>query len=95
VRLIELEGFEFDRLNVALLAGGLQAIALELRSHVFGGLAVLRAAGLAALHLVRSQVLDVGPPARAIVGRSRKSNCGGEGDAGGERDAIRKRAHFQ
>jgi len=52
MRFIKLQGFEFDWLDVALLAGGFEAIAFKVGGHVVGGFSVLRTAGLAALHLV-------------------------------------------
>jgi hypothetical protein len=52
LRLVDLAGAEGDRLEVAVGAGRLHACPLEPFRHVVRGLPVLRAAGLAATHLV-------------------------------------------
>ena len=74
---IEFFGDEFNGLNVALLAGGFETIALKLLGNVFRCFAVSFAAGVPAFEFVRREELDVRPPAGA-AGRV----CGDQGDCG-------------
>ncbi len=56
------------RLEVARSAGGLESGALELTGDELSRAAMTLAAGVAALHVVVGQNLDVRPPARAFLG---------------------------
>ena len=64
LRFDNLARVEFDRLHVAANTGWLQPSLLELRRNVFGRKFVSRAAGVAALHAVVGERLDMGKPAR-------------------------------
>jgi len=75
-------GIEFDRLNVALLARGLQAVAFELLGDKFCGLAMPFAAGIPALQLVLSEKLDLRPPARPVRDIFRQQGNRDKSDAG-------------
>ena len=57
---------ELHRLEIARRAGRLQTGAFELSRHIARGLEMFRAAGVAALHVVVRQVLDMRPPAVAF-----------------------------
>src|SRR5581483_2827473 len=71
--LIDLTDVERDWLEVAVGSGRFQARFLELRSDVFGRFLESWRADAAALQCVAREVLNVGPPARALgieVGRA-------------------------
>ena len=70
--LVDRQGLELDRLQIAVGAGSPEAELLELPGHVFGRLAMPRAAGLAPLQGIVGQKRNVRPPAPAVrrVGRA-------------------------